>query len=68
MKNAGIQTGIHYKPNHLLTLYGGGRLQLPVTEQMYREMMSLPLHPALEIADVDRVCDTIIDALKRGNA
>ena len=51
-----IQTGIHYKPNHLLTLYGGGTTRLPVTERLYEEILSLPLHPGLTVDDVERVC------------
>ncbi len=54
-----IQTGIHYKPNHLLTFYGGGRISLPATERLYEELLTLPLHPGLEAADVDRVCDSV---------
>jgi len=67
LKKADIQAGIHYKPNHLLTLYGRGRVSLPVTEQLYREMASLPLHPGLSIADVDHVCDTT-EAFLKGRA
>ncbi len=55
----GIQTGIHYKPNHLLTYYGGGKTQLPITEQLYNELLSLPLHPGLTIDDINQVCDVI---------
>ncbi|MPZ48777.1 MAG: aminotransferase class I/II-fold pyridoxal phosphate-dependent enzyme [Dehalococcoidia bacterium] len=51
----GIETGIHYKPNHLLTLYGGGEACLPVAEQLYREMLTLPLHPALTEHQQDEV-------------
>jgi dTDP-4-amino-4,6-dideoxygalactose transaminase len=58
-----IQTGIHYKPNHLLTLYGGGRVSLPVTERLYEELLTLPLHPGLDAADVDRVCDSVTACL-----
>jgi dTDP-4-amino-4,6-dideoxygalactose transaminase len=58
-----IQTGIHYKPNHLLTLYGGGRVSLPVTERLYEELLTLPLHPGLDTADVDRVCDSVTACL-----
>lgn len=63
-----IQTGIHYKPNHLLTLYGGsrdGRLCLPLTERLYDEILSLPLHPELTTADVDRVCEAVAAAVGR---
>ncbi len=66
LRTEGIQAGIHYKPNHLLTIYGGGSTELPVTEQLYRELLSLPLHPALTIADVDRVCDCVETFLVEG--
>lgn len=64
----GIPTGIHYKPNHLLALYGGGCVSLPVTERIYGEIMSLPLHPGLADADVDRVCAAISHYLTQGSA
>ena len=54
-----IQTGLHYKPNHLLTRFGGGKPGFPVAERIWDEMLSLPLHPALQKSDVDRVCDIV---------
>lgn len=59
LESRNIQTGIHYMPNHLLSLYGGGQIHLPTTDQLYKELLSLPLHPGLEIDDVDAVCDVI---------
>ena len=55
----GVAAGLHYKPNHLLSFFGGGRESLPVTERLYRELISLPLHPGLSLSDVDQVCDII---------
>ena len=55
----GIQTGIHYKPNHLLTKYGGGSVSLPVTERLYQELLTLPLHPDLSLEDVARVAKVV---------
>jgi dTDP-4-amino-4,6-dideoxygalactose transaminase len=63
-----IETGIHYKPNHLLALYGGGKMSLPVTEQLYSELLTLPLHPLLVDSDVDRVCDVIESAFVASTA
>ena len=59
-----IPTGVHYKPNHLLSCFGGGAQSLPVTEQLYAELVTLPLHPGLSTEDVESVCDALIAALK----
>ena len=53
----GIETGIHYKPNHLLTMYGGGRESFPVAEALYEEMLTLPLHPALTEEQQDEIVE-----------
>lgn len=62
----GIETGIHYRPNHLLGLFGGGRVSLPVTERLYGELLSLPLHPALTEAEVSRICGQVSGFLGEG--
>lgn len=58
-----VQTGVHYKPNHLLSLFRNADVQLPVTEKLHKELLSLPLHPGLTIEDVDHVCDIIVGCL-----
>lgn len=60
----GLPTGVHYKPNHLLSYFGHGE-SLPVTEQLYAELVTLPMHPGLTVEDVDAVCAGIAGALKR---
>lgn len=59
LEKNGVESGIHYKPNHLLSFYGSGRAKLPVTERLYGELLSLPLHPGLADQDVETVCDLI---------
>ncbi|HIW01323.1 MAG TPA: DegT/DnrJ/EryC1/StrS family aminotransferase [Candidatus Desulfovibrio intestinipullorum] len=59
-----IPVGVHYKPNHLLTYYGGGSSACPVTEKLYGELMTLPLHPGLSTEDVSTVCTRLREALK----
>lgn len=65
LEAAGIQTGIHYKPNHLLTKYRspGGR-PLPVAEQLYSELLTLPLHPGVSLDEADGIVDQLQAALK----
>ena len=65
MQAADLPTGIHYKPNHLLSLYGGGRQRLPVTERLYSELVTLPLHPGLSEEDVISVCDCLSGVLAK---
>lgn len=54
-----IETGIHYKPNHLLTFYGSGKINLSLTEKLYKELLTLPLHSGLDESDVKYVCGSI---------
>jgi dTDP-4-amino-4,6-dideoxygalactose transaminase len=49
----GIQTGIHYQPNHWLSYFKDHQqLSLPVTDAVFPELLTLPLHPDLSFADV----------------
>lgn len=59
-----IECGIQYKPNHLLTRYGGGAVRLPVSEQFYEEQLSLPLHPLLTDEEQERVVAVIRSVLE----
>ncbi len=65
LEDAGIQTGIHYKPNHLLAFFGGDRWRLPLSEQLYEELLTLPLHPDLQESEVAWICDQVIDYLAK---
>jgi dTDP-4-amino-4,6-dideoxygalactose transaminase len=60
-----IECGIQYKPNHLLTRYGGGSVSLPVTEGLYEQQLSLPLHPQLTLEEQDRVVEVVRSELAR---
>jgi dTDP-4-amino-4,6-dideoxygalactose transaminase len=53
LQERGIECGIHYKPNHLLSFYGGNNGLLPVTEKLYEELLTLPLHPGLRDEEID---------------
>jgi dTDP-4-amino-4,6-dideoxygalactose transaminase len=46
----GIECGVHYKPNHLLTKYSIKK-NLPVTEKIYKEILTLPCHNDLTIIE-----------------
>lgn len=64
LERGGIQTGIHYKPNHLLTRFGAGAPSLPVAERLYGELLTLPLHPQVREADCELILAVMRDTLK----
>lgn len=55
----GIECGIHYKPNHLLSLYKTG-ISLPKTEAIYDRIITLPCHFDLSSEDQNRVINTVL--------
>ena len=59
-----IPTGIHYKPNHLLTFYRKNKVKLKVTEMIYDQTLTLPLHPELTINDVKKITQLIKNYFK----
>lgn len=59
----GIQTGFHYQPNHWLSLYHNPNTSLPVTDSIFPELLTLPLHPDVADDDVDYVCAKLIEVL-----
>jgi dTDP-4-amino-4,6-dideoxygalactose transaminase len=61
----GIQTGYHYQPNHWLELFKEETQQpLPLTDSIFSELLTLPLHPDLNIDDVNFIASKLINILK----
>ncbi len=65
LREAGIQTTIHYPPVHLLSLYRDQfpSVDLPLTEEFARRELTLPLHPKLEERHVEVVARGMAEAL-----
>ncbi len=62
-----IGIGVSYEAMHLTTLFRGKghrEGEFPQAERIARETVTLPLHAGMSIADVDRVCSTLIDLLR----
>lgn len=67
MKQHGIGVGVHYPAMHLFSLYrarGWKAGDFPRAEDVGNRTITLPLFPAMNFADVDRVCDTVSQVLK----
>ncbi len=65
LKERNIDTGIHYpKPNHLQPAVTGRFPfvpRLPRTEQLVKEILSLPIHGEMSLDIADIVCDNIAE-------
>lgn len=67
LDGAGIGTSLHFRPLHAYDWFAKhaaiGPAGTPVADAMAHRLISLPLHPGLSDADVDRVCEVLTDAL-----
>ncbi len=67
LHEAGVATGIHYpKPVHLQPAYadlGYGPGDLPVSEGLARETLSLPMFPEMTPSQIERVTSALRDAV-----
>jgi dTDP-4-amino-4,6-dideoxygalactose transaminase len=61
LRERGIQTSIHYPPVHRFSYYRGEKLELPRAEGIGDRVVTLPLHPKLTDADIDTVCDALLE-------
>jgi len=64
LAEAGIGTSVHFIPVHhlpyftnLLGLEACG--ELPFADQIFPQLLSLPMHPGLTDSDADRVCEAL---------
>ena len=67
----GIGTGVSYEALHLSTLgrrHGGREGQFPNTERISRETVTLPLHAAMTVSDVDRVAAAAAEVIAAARA
>lgn len=58
MLESGIETGIHYRPIHTMTMYRQKK-HLPVTELAGNQIVSIPIHPNLTDSEVDKIIFSI---------
>jgi dTDP-4-amino-4,6-dideoxygalactose transaminase len=67
MHDCGIQVGLHYQPNHLLRFFSGNDCpSLPVAERIFPELLTLPLHPDLDIDDCSYVLEKLLEMIEQG--
>ena len=55
----GIDSNVHYYPNHLFPIYRPYTTRLPVTEAEWQRILTIPLYPGLRDHEQDRVIDCV---------
>lgn len=69
LRDLGVQTSIHYPPVHLFTLYrkrfGYKKGMFPLTEEISKRELTLPLHPRLKTEDVKWIARKIKRIMER---
>ena len=66
LRRCDIETGLNYIPNHLHPLYQQRDKAFPVSEQLYKEIITLPLHCRLSDQDVDFVIESVKEFFAKG--
>jgi len=66
LRDAGVPTAVYYpRPLHRQPAYAAHHdgAELPVSDDLSRRILALPIHPDLSAADAERVCDAVTQAL-----
>jgi perosamine synthetase len=68
LKERGIGTNVHYLPIHLHPYYknrfGTGEGLCPAAENVYKQIITLPIYPTLTDEQIDKVISTVKEVLK----
>jgi len=65
LRKKGIETGIHYIPNHLQPFLRKYHRALPVTEKIYKQILTLPLYSEMSENDAGMVIVALKDFFKK---
>ncbi len=59
LDTCGIDSNVHFYPNHLFRIFRPYTTHLPVAEREWQRILSIPLYPDLTDGEQDRVIDAI---------
>ena len=66
LRAQGIGSGVEYIPNHLQPAFAAFATPLPTTEQLFADILSLPLYPDLSDDDVAQVIAAVLAFADQG--
>jgi len=64
LSEKGVATGVHYIANHIQPYFSRYAQPMPVTETIWKEILTLPLYYDMTEKDVDLVIQSVIDFCK----
>ena len=59
LKERGIDSGVHYIPNHIQPFFKKFKRELPVTEKVWKKILTLPLFSEMSDSDIDKVVSSV---------
>lgn len=59
LNSQGISANVHYLPNHFYPMFAGFPHQVPITNQVWQEIVLLPLFPDLSLKDQNYIIKTL---------
>lgn len=57
----GISTGVHYEPVHHYKVFGKVKSNLPITEKVWKKLLTLPLYPDMSEQDFNKIIEVILE-------
>jgi len=64
LQEKGISTGVHYIPNYHYRMYKNCKADCPVTEDVWKRLLTLPLYPDLTLKEQDMIAAGIKEFIK----
>jgi perosamine synthetase len=65
LKERGVGTGVHYIANHIQPYFLQYAKPLPITEKVWKEILTLPLYYDMSESDVNLVIKSVTAFLKQ---
>ena len=59
LKENGVGSGVHYIPNHLQPVFAKYRTEVPVTEEVWQEIITLPLYYEMSDESFERIIQLV---------
>ena len=63
LEEKGVQTSVHYPAVHRFSIYSDYQTNLPVTNYVTDNIITLPMYSSLLNSEVDYICDQLSKAL-----